>query len=155
MKRAFTMRQLKTHDREEAELLRQVASCVTGAVRAKLLLSRQMWRDNGRWERYYEAREGRVHASRYCPTLSESTALTALWELSGEPIESVISAGKALCRRCFPEAPRKGGKAAAVCAGSGERSRCRCGDRQCRQMCPHCGQTVLVTPSGVLRRHGQ
>lgn len=154
MKRTFTMRQLKEHDRDEDALLRRLGSCTTGEVRAKLLMSRQDWRDNGQWNRYFQAREGRVHASRYCPTLSETTSLSALWEFSGESIETVAAAGVALCRRCFPEVGGGSSRKATVCEGSGERSRCRCGGQGCRQMCPHCGKTVLVTPSGMLRRHG-
>lgn len=155
MKIALTMRQVKLHDKMEDLLFQQVSACSDGALRARLLLSRQLWRDNGKWERYYQAREGRVHASRYCSTLSESTKLVALWELSGDPVDEVVAAGVLLCRRCFPEAPAGGRRTAVVCPGSGEMSRCRCGDRRCRQMCAHCGQEVLITPSGVLRRHGQ
>lgn len=155
MKYAFTMRQVKEHDKREDSLFRRVDSCSTGEIRAKLMMSRQIWRDNGRWDRYYQAREGRVHASRYCPTLSESTKLVALWEFSGESPEEVADAGVRLCLRCFPEVRGAGRRTvAAMCPGSGERSRCRCGDRTCRQMCAHCGENVLITPSGQLRRHG-
>ena len=154
MKRAFTMREIKEHDRLEDRLFQNLWSCKTGQVRANLLISRQLWRDNGQWDRYYQAREGRVHGSRYCPTLSETTCLSALWQFSGEDSRAVEAAGHRMCRKCFPElAGRPKGKAAA-CPGSGERSRCRCGDRECRQMCPHCGKSVLITPSGALRRHG-
>lgn len=154
MKKQMTMRMIKEHDRLEDKLVKKAEGVGAGAIRSKLLISRQLWRDNGRWNRYFLAREGRVHGTRYCPTLTETTTLVALWELSGEPIDEVAAGGFLLCARCFPEAPRRGRRRAVACDGSGERSRCRCGDAQCRQMCPHCGKSVLVTPSGVLRRHG-
>jgi len=154
MIRAFTLRQLKEHDRREAHLLTLVDSCTTGEVRAELLALRRDWRDNGRWNRYYEAREGRVHGSRYCSTLSETTAMRALWWFSGDPVESVAGSGRLLCRRCFPELPGGGGKRkAAACPGSGMRARCGAAAGGCREVCPQCGADVLVTPSGVLRRH--
>lgn len=152
MKRAFTMRQLKAHDRREAHLVSLLGSQPSGEARMELLMLRQDWRDNGRWARYYQAREGRVHASRYCPALSETTALTAMWWFSGDPVEVVAGSGARLCRKCFPDIPG-GAKKSAACPGSGELAACRCGDRGCRQVCPHCGQNVLITPSGVLRRH--
>lgn len=154
MKRAFTMAEIKEHDRLEDQLFQAIWSCKTGAVRSKLLISRQVWRTNGQWSRYYQAREGKVHASRYCSALSETTCLSALWKLSGEDSQAVAAAGYRMCRKCFPgERGERKGKAAA-CQGSGERARCRCGDPQCRQLCPNCGKSVLVTPSGALRRHG-
>lgn len=152
MKKEFTPQQL--HDKREDALLRQLGSDSSGVVRGQLVISRQLWRDNGRWNRYFQAREGRVHASRYCPTLTDTTSITALWQFSGEDIDVVADAGKLLCLKCFPEAPRGRRKSAAVCEGSGQRSRCRCGGRGCRQLCAYCGQTVLVTPSNLLRRHG-
>lgn len=154
MKRAFTMRELKEHDRLEDRLLAGVDACTTGEVRAKLLVSRRDWRDNGRWPRYYEAREGRVHGSRYCAALSSTTKLTALWWFSGDPVEAVAGSGRRLCRKCFPDFAGGSEVKATACPGSGGRSVCRCGDRGCWQLCPQCGESVLVTPSGVLRRHG-
>jgi hypothetical protein len=154
LKRAFTIEQMKHHDRLEDELLRLVTDGANEQTRLHLLMSRQLWRENGQWSRYYQAREGRVHGSRYCPALSESTRLIALWEYSAELIEVVASAGLPLCRKCFPEAPGKPKKKARVCPGSGERSPLRWAGEQHRQDCPRCGKSVLVTPSGVLRRHG-
>lgn len=155
MKRAFTVREIKEHDKQENSLFCALWCDKNGVTRSNWLISRQVWRDNGQWDRYYQAREGKVHASRYCPTLSSTTALSWLWWHSGDSIARVSAAGLDLCRKCFPEARNgKRVRAATVCEGSGERSRCRCGGSQCRQMCPYCGQSVLVTPSGLLRRHG-
>lgn len=140
----YDRRQAKVHDRAEAML-------EEGDVTASLAASRQIWRQNGAWARYYQAREGRVHSSRYCATLSNTTAVTFLWWLSGDTMETVAGMGVALCRRCFPDAPRKARKKKAHCPGSG--SRCegwRGGDRS---DCPDCGASVLVTSTGLLRKH--
>lgn len=153
LKRAFTLMEMKRHDRREDELLRKLGCGANQEMRVQLLMLRQLWRDNGRWSRYYQAREGRVHATRYCPTLTESTHIQALWEFSAEPIEVVVSGGLRLCRKCFPEAPAKVKRTAAFCPGSGERSLVRWAGGH-RQECPHCGKSILVTSSGVLRRHG-
>jgi hypothetical protein len=152
MKRAFSTEQLKLHDRREDELYRLNCRKADTAIQMELLISRQMWRDNGQWPRYYKAREGRVHGSRYCPSLGSAT-LTALWQHSGDAVDEVIAFGLCLCSKCFPGIRGGGRRLVVACEGSGERSRCRCGDPQCRQMCPHCGSSVLITSSGVLRRH--
>ena len=151
MKRAFSIKEIKAHDRAEDELYRRHCLKADAAIQLELLMSRQMWRDNGLWPRYYRAREGRVHGSRYCPSLG-SAKISALWEFSRDRVEAVIEFGLCMCSKCFPGI-RGTRRRRVACEGSGQRSRCRCGDTQCRQMCPHCGSSVLVTPSGVLRRH--
>lgn len=149
MRREMTLAAVRQHDRREAVWRRR-------GITARLAESRAVWRLNGRWERYYATSTGRLHAVPTCPTLIGAVGVEFCWWLSGAA-PNVVAHDHPLCRRCWGDVVPAGRVPAGpgrVCAGSGQMARCRCGGSQCRQACPVCGADVLITRSGVLRRHG-
>jgi len=147
LRREMSLADIRQHDRREEVLRRR------GRI-AALVQSRQVWRANGSWHRFYAVAGGAVHASPTCSTLTDTTEVVALWRLSGASPE-VVAHDHRMCRRCWGDVVPAGRVVAAGgCPGSGQMGRCRCGGRGCRQACPVCGVEVLITPSGVLRRHG-
>ena len=150
----FTKLQARAHDRYESRLY-GLTEISPGEARLLILHSRQVWRREGMWERYYRVRGGKVHANRVCPMLTDATHLTSLWAMSGEAAAAVVVAlGPVLCHYCFPDSPMPDAKAVTVaCKGSGLRAGVHWAGEGSREVCPVCDASVCVLASGVLRRH--
>ncbi|WP_293003755.1 hypothetical protein [Mycobacterium sp.] len=132
-----------------------------GAARLVVETLEQVWRDNGRWSRFFVVPGGHIHSSTGCRSLHVTTEIGWLPELSGETEADAVSAyGSVLCTYCFPSAPvewtTKAPKAAdpAQCPGSGHYAP-GANLRLCspRGTCPECGSTVSVTSRGNARKH--
>lgn len=131
------------------------------ARRLEICELEHVWRDRGRWSRFFVVAGGHIHRSRSCHTLRPTTRLGWLPKLSGESeAEAVAAHGANLCSRCFPSAPvewtTKAPRVADpdACGGSGKyvpnatrRYRSAWG------YCPTCGARVTVTTTGIARKH--
>lgn len=131
------------------------------AARAVVEALDEVWRNNGRWNRFFMVPGGHIHRSTTCHTLHATTQISWLPDLSGESeTEAVAAHGSVLCTHCFPSAPvewtTKAPKAVdpSLCAGSnnyvpGANLRLR----SPRGTCPECGRTVSVSSRGNARKH--
>jgi hypothetical protein len=121
----------------------------------------QVWRDNGRWSRFFMVPGGHIHSSTACHSLHISTQISWLPDLSGETEGDAVRAyGSVLCTHCFPSAPVEWTTKApkpvdpAQCPGTGLYVP-GANLRLCspRGVCPECGGTVSVTSRGNARKH--
>lgn len=121
----------------------------------------QVWRDNGRWSRFFMVPGGHIHSSTACRSLHITTEISWLSELSGETEGDAVRAyGSVLCTHCFPSAPVEWTTQATKsvdpkqCPGTG-RYVAGANLRLCspRGACPECGTTVSVTSLGNARKH--
>ncbi|MGD9622181.1 MAG: hypothetical protein AB7G47_19335 [Mycolicibacterium sp.] len=150
-----------------ASSARRVLDALTAAEReidarqAEIAGLEQIWRDRGRWSRFFVVTGGHVHRSRACHTLRPTTRICWLPDLSGESeAEAVAKLGAVLCTVCFPSAPvewtTQAPKAADpdVCGGSGTYvPNAQRRYRSAWGYCPTCGAWVAVTTTGVARKH--
>lgn len=140
---------------------RDTALAEMAEARATVAALDQVWRDNGRWSRFFVVPGGHIHRSTSCHSLRITTRIGWLPELSGESEAEAVSAhGAMLCSHCFPEAPVHWTTKAAPqvdpneCPGSrkyvpGANLRLY----SPRGSCPECGKTVSVTKLGKARKH--
>jgi len=118
------------------------------------------------WNRFFLVTNanGHIHRSMQCSTCRWDTRFAWLPELSGLTEKDAVEAyGPKLCSVCFPSAPVEWtlGEAKPVdpnqCAGSGtgdyENWRRTSHTGSGHGTCKHCGQSVLVTTTGRMRKH--
>lgn len=77
-------------------------------VRSKIAECEQIWRDNGRWTRFFLVTNtnGHIHSSLECSTCRETTSYAWLPAISGlTEADAVAQIGPRLCSVCFPSAP--------------------------------------------------
>lgn len=140
---------------------REAARTEVATARAAVDALDQVWRDNGRWSRFFMVPGGHIHRSPSCRSLHPSTQIGWLPELSGESeAEAVAAYGTVLCTHCFPSAPVEWTTKAPKPADPNECSGSRkyvpgANMRLCspRGTCPDCGETVSVTSTGKARKH--
>ena len=122
--------------------------------------------DAEQWNRFFLVTNanGHIHRSMQCSTCRWDTRFAWLPELSGLTEKDAVEAyGPKLCSVCFPTAPVEWtlGEAKPVdpnqCAGSGtgdyENWRRTSYTGSGHGTCKHCGQSVLVTTTGRMRKH--
>lgn len=139
----------------------EAARTEVATARAAVDALDQVWRDNGRWSRFFMVPGGHIHRSPSCRSLHPSTQIGWLPELSGESeAEAVAAYGTVLCTHCFPSAPVEWTTKAPKPADPNECSGSRkyvpgANMRLCspRGTCPDCGETVSVTSTGKARKH--
>jgi hypothetical protein len=140
---------------------RDTAMAEVADARAVVEALDQVWRDNGRWSRFFMVPGGHIHRSTSCHTLHITTQIGWLPDLSGESeAEAVAAHGAMLCTHCFSEAPvewtTKAPKPVDPNECPGSRNYVPGANmRLCspRGTCPQCGQTVSVTSRGNARKH--
>lgn len=141
----------------------ETARSQVSAARATVEALDQVWRDHGRWSRFFIVPGGHIHSSTACHTLHITTQIGWLPELSGESeAEAVAAYGTVLCSQphCFPTAPVEWTTKTAKpldpdqCPGSTHYVP-DANLRLCspRGTCPQCGHTVSVTSRGNARKH--
>lgn len=140
---------------------RDIALEEIAAAHAVIEQLEQVWRDNGRWSRFFMVPGGHIHSSTACHTLHVTTQIGWLPDLSGESeAEAVNAYGSVLCTHCFTSAPVEWTTKApkpvdpTLCPGS-KNYVPGANLRLCspRGTCPECGQTVSVTSRGNARKH--
>lgn len=156
-------RNLRNAPQRAAAALQARDSAVTDIATARAAIEEleQVWRDNGRWSRFFMVPGGHIHRSTACHSLHISTQISWLPELSGESEAEAVSAyGTVLCTHCFPSAPVEWTTKAPKPADPNECPGSRkyvpgANMRLCspRGTCPECGQTVSVTSRGNARKH--
>lgn len=156
--------------REDASTALRLLHAVQDALRdaqREMETQEDVWRDNGRWSRFYLVPGGHIHRNPGCHSLRPTTHITWLPELSGESDEEAVKEhGPVLCSFCFPLAPTTwthgviGANAldATVCTGSGKYVGNTMTDKQKRlyrkyTACPDCGLSQSVTSTFKLRKH--
>uniref|UniRef100_A0A5Q5BT35 Uncharacterized protein n=2 Tax=unclassified Mycobacterium TaxID=2642494 RepID=A0A5Q5BT35_MYCSS len=154
---------LRNAPQRAAAALQARDSAVTDIATARAAIEEleQVWRDNGRWSRFFMVPGGHIHRSTACHSLHISTQISWLPELSGESeAEAVNTYGTVLCTHCFPSAPVEWTTKAPKPADPNECPGSRkyvpgANMRLCspRGTCPECGQTVSVTSRGNARKH--
>lgn len=120
-----------------------------------------VWREHGRWSRFYLVPGGHIHSSTGCHTLRLRTRVGWLPELSGETeAEAVATQGPLLCSICFESAPLEWtvGVQKPVnpkeCPGSKKYvPNVNLRRYSPRGECPECGQWVSVTKLSKARVH--
>ena len=140
---------------------RDAADAAEAAARTKVDSLEEIWRDNGRWSRFFMVPAGHIHRATSCHTLRATTKIGWLPELSGESDQEAVTAyGTVLCTHCFPDAPvewtTKAPKALdpSLCPGSAQQV--PGADMRLyspRGTCPECGNSVSVTSIGNARKH--
>lgn len=153
--------------RNASERARAALSALESAQRAAAT-ARQVvddldavWRDNGRWPRYFQVEGGHIHCSTGCHSLHPTTRIFWLPDVSGEnESEAVAAYGPLLCSHCFSSAPVEWTTRAPTpadpdqCTGTGRYV--PGADRRLRSprgTCPECGGVVSVTSLGNARKH--
>lgn len=140
---------------------RETAMAEIADARAVVEALDQVWRDNGRWSRFFMVPGGHIHRSTSCHTLQITTQIGWLPDLSGETeAEAVATHGTMLCSKCFDQAPvewtTKAPKPTDPDECPGSRNyvpRANLRRRSPRGTCPQCGRTVSVTSRGNARKH--